>query len=411
MRKIMAALDIGNYSTKLIVAEMTKGKFNILSISETKTRGIKKNEIVLEEDLQECITEVIKDSENKLNMPINKLIAVIPSINTEFTVGEAKIKVENETIVGSDITRSILESYKGIIPDNMELVNAIPMHFKLDSNEILDNPLGHISKTLSVKTIILMAPKTNVYKILSVLDKLNIDIIDIACDLVGDYYTFKTNQLDKQVGAIINIGSFKTTVGIFNKGIITNSSIVEIGGKNIDNDIAYIYKIDSETANELKHNFAYACPKYASSTDEITVEGKDNSEVKINQKEISKIAYSRLKEILENAKKEINHLTKKEISYIIITGGVSEMVDFKLIVDNIFEKDATLGNITDLGVRNNKFSSVIGVIKWYNSIQLLRDKDYSIFSIEEQEEFSGMHSQGISDNSVIGRFFNYFLDN
>ena len=33
MRKIMAALDIGNSITKLIVAEMTKGNFNVLSVS------------------------------------------------------------------------------------------------------------------------------------------------------------------------------------------------------------------------------------------------------------------------------------------------------------------------------------------------------------------------------------------
>ena len=33
MRKIMAAIDIGNSEIKLVVAEMTGGKFNVLSIS------------------------------------------------------------------------------------------------------------------------------------------------------------------------------------------------------------------------------------------------------------------------------------------------------------------------------------------------------------------------------------------
>ena len=43
-------------------------------------------------------------------------------------------------------------------------------------------------------------------------------------------------------------------------------------------------------------------------------------------------------------------------------------------------------------------------------MELLKDKDYSIFTIEEQEEFSGMQKQGVSDNSVIGKFFDYFMD-
>ncbi|MBR1416317.1 MAG: pilus assembly protein PilM [Bacilli bacterium] len=411
MRKIMAALDIGNSNVKLVVAEMTKGKFNVLSVSETKTLGIKKNVIVSEADLIEAVQSVIKDSETKLNMPIRKVLVVVPSQDIEFTIGEAKINIDDGTVNGSDISRVILESYNGIIPDNMELVNVLPMHFKLDNNEVVNNPNTLVSSTLAVKSVIMMAPKSDVYKYLSVLDKLNIDIVDIGTDALGDYYVFKNEKIDKQVGVIINLGGSKTTVSIFNKGIITNSSVIELGSKNIDNDIAYIYRVNLDDANKLKENFAYAHPKYTSSSDEIVINDKDNNEVKINQQEISKIAYFRIKEILENVKKEINHLTKKEISYIIVTGGTSESIDFKLIIDELFDKNATIGKIKTLGVRHNKFSSVIGLIKWYNSIQQLKMKDYSIFSIEEQEEFSGVHNEGLSDDSVIGKFFNYFLDN
>ena len=214
----------------------------------------------------------------------------------------------------------------------------------------------------------------------------------------------------KKIGAIVNIGGNNTTISIFNKGIITNISTIELGGKNIDNDIAYIYKINLDEAKKIKEEFALASPKYASINDEIKIKNKDDKEIVITENEVSKIVYSRIKEILENAKKEINHLTKKEISYIILTGGVSEMTDFKLVLDETLDKNATIGTICDLGARNNKFSSVIGVIKWYNYIQLLKGKDYSIFTIEEQEEFSGVHKQGVSDDSVIGKFFNYFLD-
>ena len=409
MRKIMAAIDIGNSEIKLVVAEMTGGKFNVLSISQTPTKGIKKNAITSEEELKEAINTVLKDSENKLNIKINKLISMVPTFDIEFTIGEAKIDVNNQ-VSGEDVSKVILESYKGIVPDNMELVNAIPMHFKIDSGEVLIDPKGRISKYLSVKTILMMSPKNTVYKILSILDKLDLDIVDIGISPIGDYYTFKNSKTGKQVGAIVNIGGSNTTISIFNKGIITNISTIELGGKNIDNDIAYIYKVDLDTANKLKREFALSSPKYASVENEITVKNKDGKDTIINEQEISKVVYSRIKELLINVKKEINHLTKKEISYIIITGGVSEMTDFKLVLDETIGNTAEIGTINDLGVRNNKFSSVIGLIKWYNYMELLKNKDYSIFSIEEQEEFSGMQKQDENNNSVIGKFFDYFLD-
>ena len=193
MRKIMAALDIGNSYTKLIIAEMTGGKFNILSVSSTETKGIKKNTITSESELQETISTVLNDSEMKLNIPITKVIAIVPTFDMEFTIGEAKVKV-NDKIQGSDISKVIYESYKGIVPDNMELVNAIPMNFKLDNNEVLLDPKGRASSTLSVKTVLMMAPKNSVYKILSILDKLNIDIVDISIDAIGDYYAFKNEK-------------------------------------------------------------------------------------------------------------------------------------------------------------------------------------------------------------------------
>ena len=409
MRKIMAAIDIGNSEIKLVVAEMTGGKFNVLSVSETKTKGIKKNTITSEDELKEAISSVIKDSENKLNVKINKLISMVPTFDIEFTIGEAKINVDGQ-VSGQDVSKVILESYKGVIPDNMELVNAIPMHFKLDSGEVLIDPKGKESNTLSVKAVLMMSPKSIVYKILSILDKLDIDIVDIGISPIGDYYTFKNKTIDKQIGAIINIGGNNTTISIFNKGIITNVSTIELGGKNIDSDIAYIYNVDLDTASKLKKEFALSSPKYATEQNEMTIKNKDGRDTLINELEISKVVYSRVKEILTTAKKEINHLTKKEISYIIVTGGVSELTDFKLVLDETIENDAQIGAICDLGVRNNKFSSVIGLIKWYNYIELLKDKDYSIFSIEEQEEFSGVHKQSDNNNSVIGKFFDYFLD-
>ena len=410
MRKIMAVIDIGSKTTKLLVGEMTNNRYNTLSISECETKGIKKGQITSEEDLQETITNVLKDSESKLNIPIKKMIAIIPSYDLEFTIGEAKIDIERDNIKGSDISKAILESYKGIVPDNMELVNAIPMSFKLDNNEIVIDPKNLISKTLSVKTLLMISPKNSVYKILSILDKLNIDIVDISIDAIGDYYTFKNDKMNKSVTAIINIGHSKTTISIFNKGIITNLTNIEIGSRNIDNDIAYIYKVDLSTAVKLKEEFAFAHPSLSSIKDDVEVLSKDNKTVVINNQEISKVVYSRLKEILEKAKKELNHLTKREINYIIVTGGITEMSGFENTLNAVYQRSATIGSIKELGVRNNKYSSVIGLIKWYNELELLKDKDYSIFSLDEQQEFSGILNKENND-SVINKFFSYFIDN
>ena len=109
--------------------------------------------------------------------------------------------------------------------------------------------------------------------------------------------------------------------------------------------------------------------------------------------------------------RKCKELTKKPINYIMVSDGLSQMKDISIILDEIFDKKVYVSDIKDIGVRNNEFSSAVGLIKWYNYMQGLKDKDYSIFTLKEQEELSKFHEEDEdNNNSVIGKFFSYFLD-
>ena len=85
--------------------------------------------------------------------------------------------------------------------------------------------------------------------------------------------------------------------------------------------------------------------------------------------------------------------------------------NFKIVLDDVFGKNAMIGKINTIGARNNKYSSAIGLIKWYNSIQKLKDRDYSIFDIDEQSKLSGaLKSDFGKDSSIINKVFDYFFE-
>lgn len=77
---------------------------------------------------------------------------------------------------------------------------------------------------------------------------------------------------------------------------------------------------------------------------------------------------------------------------------------------NYVFKDAELGTVLEIGARHNKYVTGVGLIKYYDSRLKLRNRDFSIFSISEQEELSGIHKKvNISDDSLLGKLFGYFL--
>ena len=413
MRKIIASLDIGSHTIKLVVGEIVKNKLNILACVDTPARGIKKGFIVNPESAIEALADVFKKGEEQMGLPIKKVIVSVPSNGIDCFLSEGYTSITNpeKVITSNDLVRSLQAAVYNKVLDNQELVTILPTKFLVNDTVVTDLPVGMKAEKLKVKAVVVTVPKKNVTPIIRCLEKIGVSVVDVTIGALGDYYEFKDNKNSSEVGAVINIGASKTTVSIFNKGIITASEIIDIGGDNIDYDLGYVYKINRKDSLYIKENIALADKNMAQASESVIVEDKNGDKIKINQYSASEIVMSRLEEILNLAKKQINLLTKKQISYIIITGGVTETTEFKDIVSYIF-KDATVGNVLEIGARCNKYATSVGLIKYYDSRLRLRNRDFSIFSIEEQENLSGIHKKvNINDNSILGKLFGYFFDN
>ena len=405
MRKIYTSVDIGSDTIKIVVGEIFDKKLNILAVSTVKSSGVKKGVIVDANEIIITLKKAIEEIESKLSVTIDKVIATVPSYNAAFEIvnGEILLDSEGVRVAGFDIVNVLKESIKDKIKEDRELVSIIPIYFIVDEKKNIKDPKGLICKKLGVKAMMVTTPSKNVNSVISIFASMGIDVVDLNIGPICDYEEFRNQNVDNSLSAIINIGSDVTTVSLFNKGIIVNSEIIQIGGKNIDNDISYVFKTSKEDSFKLKEEFAVAHKKFSrvNDTKECITVNKDV--ININQYDISQVVMSRLTEILKLAKKQSYLLTNKEISYIIITGGVSEMPGISYLIDEIFSNNAKVGNIDTIGIRNDKFSTVSGLIRFFNSKLDLRDNEVCMIDIDE--------NKNIEDSSVMKKVFGYFFDN
>lgn len=413
MRRIIATLDIGSNSIKLVVGETFKNKLNILAALDVPSRGIKKGYVVNPESAIEALRELFDKAYDMIGIRVSKVIVNAPAFNTECFMSEGKTTItdENKVIKSTDVVSCLQACVYNQIAPNKELVSVIPTTFNVNG-EVIKNPINMIGDVLAVKAVIVTIPQKNVSGIIFCLQKIGVEVVDITISPLGDYFEYKIKDYNRQVGAIINIGDATTTVSIINRGVLTKCEVLEIGGSNIDNDLAYVYKLNKTDAKTIKEKLALAHDRLAQPNEFLVLTDKTGSDIKINQYNASEIVKSRIEEILNLAKKQINLLTKKEISYIILTGGLTEIVDFDLVLEEIFGTKAEVKNVYEIGVRDNKYSTAVGMIKYYNYRLKLRNKDFSIFNLEEQEELSGLtRKTNLSDNSLLGKLFGYFFDN
>ena len=388
MRKIMSSLDIGYASIKLIVAEINKKKLYVLTSSIVNNDAVKKDMTIDYDILEGIIKKLLSDAKEKLGIEIKKTLLTIPTDSASFTINRARIDIKNEDnlITVDDMIKVVNLSGKNVVQDNMELVNITPLYYTLDDSSKTDIPVNTFSRSLEVKSIITSSSKDDVYKYLKVLDNLGVSVVDISYDVVGNYFAFKSDDMDTTCGIIIDIGYLSTSISVYNKGVLVNTLKIKVGSLNVLKDISYVYKISVDSAKEVYKKLGLGSSKNANNLEKIELKDNNGDKLIINQVNLSEIIESRVQEILSMAKKQINTLTKRQISYIICTGGIANIGDFDLNVLEIFGKNARIGYINTIGIRDTRYASTFGLIKWYDYNAKLKNYDYSILNLEEQGE-------------------------
>ena len=408
MEHVYASIDLGSDSIKLVVCDLYQNHLNLLAATSMPSRGIKKGLITEPELAKKSIQLAFKQVEDMLGIRIKKVIANIPNHMAEYKIIKGECDIPGDLITSRDMMNSYKAGIRSNLMPNEEFVTVVPIDFKINGKTVMKDPKGFPGKKLMGRAMMVTTPKKNVYSVASIIESLGIEIVDISVGSIGDINCFRNGDLDKSISAVINVGSDITTVSLYNKSIPVSTKIIGAGGRDIDRDLAYMYKIDVEEARKLKENFALAYKRNADVHDIYETVNMDNVKIKINQQAASEVVMSRINEILTLAKNELEDLTNKPIQYIIVTGGTSNMLDFEYCVHDTLPSVASKAKVKLIGVRNNKYSTAIGNIIYFLNTLKLKGMDYSMLSEDDMDELSSPR-ENTNDDTMLGKVFGYFF--
>ena len=408
MKKIYTAIDIGSDTIKFVVGEYFKNKLNILATYEQKAKGIRKGLIVDPNLAINSIKDGIKEINNNLGIDIKKVIVGVPSYNAKFMIVTSEIEITGDAITTDDVNNLIKASVYSKVEQDYELITVLPLTFLIDGEKetkIVDKT----GNKLEIKGIMISAPKKNVYSVLSVMEGAGLEVVDITVSALGDYYEVRNDNLDKNIGAIINLGHETTNVSVFSRGKLMNTETIQLGGINVDKDLAYMFNINVFDAREIKEKFASSHKRFIALNDVYEVKNTAGEVIKLNQIEVTEIVMDRLAELLRLAQKQILLLTKQNISYIVITGGLTEIRAFKNLVYEILGKDVIIYTEDTLGARNNKYITSIGMIKYFIDKMEVRGKEYSMIDEQDEELLINPNNKNSKGKAGITKIFGNFI--
>ena len=190
-----------------------------------------------------------------------------------------------------------------------------------------------------------------------------------------------------------------------------NTETIQIGGNNIDKDIECIFGVNVLDSRNIKEKFASSHKRFCQLSEIYEIKNNYGELIRLNQLEVTEVVMKRLIEILDLTKKQVKLLTKSNINYIVITGGLTEIKSFKNLVNDIFEKNTVIHVVDTIGVRDNKYTTALGMIKYFVEKMEIRGKNYSMISTVDEELLITPDSNSKKEDTIINKLFGNFISN
>ncbi len=373
----LVGIDIGTKKVCTLIgqvkAEDESDELEIIGYGIAESRGIRKGVIVDMLGTVEDIRKSVKEAELTAGVEIESAYVNISGSHVQSINAKGSINItgRNREITREDVDRAITHGSSIMLPNDKDILHVLTQEFIVDSQEGIKNPIGMIGSNLEVYIHIVTAAMTATKNLLICLKKAKIDVIKMVLSHIATAESVLT-QDEKELGvALIDIGGGTTDLAVYEKGALSYSSTIGVGGDNFTNDLAIGTRTPIEKAEKIKRK--YGCgmdPNWKNQNIEIpSVGGKKRRLISVAL--LSDILKPRAEEIFEMVKNRIESegLENAINAGIVITGGSSVLDGLIEIADDIFSAPVRIGRPQNFGglidkVNTPDFSTSTGLLKY-----------------------------------------------
>lgn len=251
--KIVVGVDIGTSKIVTIITRVEEA-VSVLGVSEIKSDGIRKGQIVNIEEAVVAINSSIEAAERMAGVSVSKVIATIGGGNIESLNSKGVVAVSQPEgeISDGDVAR-VIDAAKAVsLPSTREIIHVLPRSYTVDGQDGIKDPVGMTGTRLEVETHIITAGNPTVRNLEKAFSQVGVDV----SSFVFSGYSSSLSALsdtERELGVVIvDIGAGTTDISIYIDGSVSYSSVLPIGARHITNDLAIGLRISLESAEKVK---------------------------------------------------------------------------------------------------------------------------------------------------------------
>jgi cell division protein FtsA len=347
LRETVLAIDIGTTCITTVIAQNDlNNKINILGVAVESSDGMNKGLITN----IEAASKAIKESVNSVTKGVlSSVDSTFVSISAAYTKGvrsAGSVNVPNGQITQTEINQVMqMALYNATIVPEYDVVHVLPIYFKVDDSQVIDNPLNMNGARLEVAVYIVTAKKTALTNIKSALKSSNLEVGNFVLSGYASAISVLDEQQKKFGAAILDIGGSTTDIVCFKGKSIIYNDFIPVGSANITNDLSVTLHTPPNAAETLKIQYAnllsHNLDKEEKAIKKIKIPliGDEQNSKEMPLDSVQTIIHARVEEILVIAREKIKKSGVADSlgAGIVITGGMSQLPGIKELAELVFE--------------------------------------------------------------------------
>jgi cell division protein FtsA len=254
--QLITALDIGSSKVATLIAQISQetNRINVVGASSLPSRGVRKGQIVNIEEVTQVVIESVEAAERMAGASVGNLLVNISSqqINSQNSQGVVAVANPEGEITPDDVARVVEAAQAISLPSGQEIIHVLPMHYTVDSQQGIRDPIGMAGVRLEVTSHIITAAATLTKNIAKCVGEIGGRLDQLVYSgLAAAYSTL--SETEKELGVVlVDIGGGTTDIALFVDGSLAYSAVIPVGAKHVTNDIAIGLRVSLESAEKIK---------------------------------------------------------------------------------------------------------------------------------------------------------------
>jgi cell division protein FtsA len=372
---IIVGLEVGTSKVCAVVGEMNStGALNIIGIGQSRSRGVRKGEIVDTALAEDDIRNAIADAEQRADVEIRNVYLGITGNHIQGfnNRGVHNVVSADREIMPEDV-EDVVKNAKAInLPTGHHVVHAVRQHFWVDGQQGILNPVGMLGTRMEVDVHVVHGNLNRLQNPVRVVKSLQLEVDNAAFNGLASALALLTNE-QKELGAlVIDLGGGTTEFMVYSEGIIKHTGVVTVGGDHVTNDLAIGLKLPLIRAEKLKLSHGRALVDDSAKGQTVTLSSDLGlPEKTVNLEHLRCIMAVRLEELFELIARELKRAGLLEYlrAGVFLCGGGARIPQIQQLAEKVFQLPAYLGKTSSISglktaLDQPEFATAIGLVKF-----------------------------------------------